>query len=89
MEPRRRDSATSAAARTIIFVGMHALDLAGYEPNVDQTTRVIWTIKTLYFILPAVCFATSCYLLRYYPITQQEHGRIRAKIEAKKIAEAG
>jgi GPH family glycoside/pentoside/hexuronide:cation symporter len=78
-----------SALGVAVFVGMQALDLAGYEPNVDQTTRVIWTIKTLYFILPAVCFATACYLLRYYPITQREHGRIRAEIEAKKIAEAG
>ena len=70
-----------------VFVGMYALDLAGYVPNVEQTPRVIWTIKTLYFILPAICFAASCYLLRYYPITQQEHRRIRAEIEAKKSAE--
>jgi GPH family glycoside/pentoside/hexuronide:cation symporter len=69
-----------------VFVGMYALDLAGYVPNVDQTPRVIWTIKTLYFILPAICFAVACYLLRYYPITQQEHERIRAEIEAKKSA---
>ncbi len=69
-----------------VFVGMYALDLAGYVPNVDQTPRVIWTIKTLYFIMPAICFATACYLLRYYPITQREHERIRAEIEAKKSA---
>jgi GPH family glycoside/pentoside/hexuronide:cation symporter len=77
-----------SALGVAVFVGMQALDLAGYEPNVDQTTRVIWTIKTLYFILPAVCFATSCYLLRYYPITQQEHARIRTEIEAKLIDRA-
>ncbi len=42
-----------------VFVGMYALDLVGYVPNVDQTPRVIWTIKTLYFIMPAICFAAA------------------------------
>jgi GPH family glycoside/pentoside/hexuronide:cation symporter len=72
-----------------VFVGMYSLDLMGYVPNQPQTPQVYWTIKTLYFILPAICFAASFYLFRYYPITQQEHGRIRAEIEAKKTAGAG
>jgi Na+/melibiose symporter-like transporter len=37
-------------------------------------------------VLPAVCFAVTCYLLRNYPIDQQEHDRIRAEIEAKKAS---
>jgi GPH family glycoside/pentoside/hexuronide:cation symporter len=72
-----------------VFVGMYSLDLMGYVPNQPQTPQVYWTIKTLYFILPAICFAASFYLFRYYPITQQEHGRIRAEIEAKKTAGTG
>jgi GPH family glycoside/pentoside/hexuronide:cation symporter len=67
-----------------VFVGMYSLDLMGYVPNQPQTLRVYWTIKTLYFIVPAVCFAASCYLFRFYPITQQEHERIRAEIEARR-----
>jgi GPH family glycoside/pentoside/hexuronide:cation symporter len=76
-----------SALGVAIFIGMYALQLMGYEPNVDQPVRVIWTIKVLYFILPAVCFAVGCYLLRYYPISQEEHGRIRAAIEAKQSSE--
>jgi GPH family glycoside/pentoside/hexuronide:cation symporter len=75
-----------SALGVAVFVGMQALDLAGYVPNQEQVPRVIWTLKTLYFILPACCFAASCYLLRYYPITQREHQRIRAEIEAKMSA---
>jgi GPH family glycoside/pentoside/hexuronide:cation symporter len=66
-----------------VFVGMYTLDLMGYVPNQPQTFRVYWTIKTLYFIVPAVCFAASCYLLRQYPITQQEQNRIRGEIDAR------
>jgi GPH family glycoside/pentoside/hexuronide:cation symporter len=72
-----------------VFVGMYAIDLMGYVPNQEQSFRVIWTLKTLYFILPAVCFATACYLLRRYPITQEEHRRIRAAIEAKASSTTG
>ena len=67
-----------------VFIGMYSLDLMGYVPNQEQTPRVYWTLKSLFSVLPAVCFAASCYLLRDYPINQQEHARIRAEIEAKK-----
>ncbi len=72
-----------------VFVGMYAIDLMGYVPNQAQSFRVIWTLKTLYFILPAVCFATGSYLLRRYPIDQREHERIRAAIEAKASSTTG
>lgn len=68
------------------FIGLQALALMGYVPNVEQSLRVFWTIKFLYSILPAVCFAGGYLLLRSYPITQEEHARIRAKIEMKKAA---
>jgi GPH family glycoside/pentoside/hexuronide:cation symporter len=70
-----------AAVGIAVFIGMYSLDLMGYVPNQDQTLRVFWTLKTLYSILPAICFAACCYLLRHYPIDQREHERIRAEIE--------
>ncbi|RJP17542.1 MAG: MFS transporter [Candidatus Abyssobacteria bacterium SURF_5] len=70
------------------FIGLQALALSGYVPNVEQPLRVFWTIKALYSILPAVCFAAGYYLLRRYPITQAEHQRIRSQIELKKAAAA-
>jgi len=73
-----------AAVGIAVFVGMYSLDIAGYVPNQDQPLRVFWTLKTLYSILPAICFAVCAYLLRHYPISQQEHERIRGEIEAKK-----
>lgn len=70
-----------AAVGIAVFVGMYSLDFMGYIPNQAQTLRVFWTLKTLYSILPTVCFAACCYLLRNYPIDQREHERIRAEIE--------
>jgi GPH family glycoside/pentoside/hexuronide:cation symporter len=73
-----------AALGLTVFIGMQALDKMGYMPNVDQPLRVWWTLKFLYSILPAICFGACYFLLRRYPITQEEHERIRAEIEAKK-----
>jgi GPH family glycoside/pentoside/hexuronide:cation symporter len=69
-----------------VFIGMYALDVMDYEPNKEQTLPVYWTLKGLFSVLPAVFFAAAAFLLRYYPITQEEHARIRAEIEAKKEA---
>jgi len=69
-----------------IFIALQTLDLAGYVPNEEQTVRVYWTIKCLFCFVPATCFAVAFFLLRKYPITKQEHERIRAEIEAKKAS---
>ncbi len=66
------------------FIGLQALALMGYTPNVEQPLRIFWTMKFLYSIVPATCFAVCYFLLRRYPITQAEHERIRAEIELKK-----
>jgi GPH family glycoside/pentoside/hexuronide:cation symporter len=73
-----------AAVGIAVFIGMYSIDLMGYVPNQDQTLRVFWTLKALYSILPAICFAVCAYLLRHYPIDQREHERIRAEIEKEK-----
>jgi sugar (glycoside-pentoside-hexuronide) transporter len=75
-----------AAVGIAVFIGMYSLHYMGYVPNQEQTLRVFWTLKTLYSILPSFCFAACCYLLRHYPIDQQEHERIRAEIEAMKAS---
>lgn len=81
-----------AAIGLTAFIGMNALGLMGYIPNQDQSPQVWWAMKFLYSILPAICFAGAYFFLRKYPITQNEHERIRAEIEAKKaepISETG
>jgi len=66
------------------FIGLQTLDIMGYVPNTEQPLQVFWAMKFLYSILPAICFGACYFLLRRYPIDQQEHARIRAEIEARK-----
>jgi len=73
-----------AALGLTVFIGMQALDKMGYTSIGEQPRQVWWALKVLYSIVPAVCFGVCYFLLRRYPITQQEHARIRAEIEAKK-----
>ncbi|MBI4832120.1 MAG: MFS transporter [Candidatus Lindowbacteria bacterium] len=73
------------AVGLVAFMGLQLLALMGYVPNVEQSLRVIWSMKFLYSIFPAICFAACCFLLRSYPITQKEHERIRAAIEERKL----
>lgn len=70
------------------FIALQALDLVGYVPNQEQTVQVFWTIKGLFCFVPAICFATAYILLRNYPITQEEHERIRTEIEARETPPA-
>jgi GPH family glycoside/pentoside/hexuronide:cation symporter len=73
-----------AAVGVTAFIGLQTLDIMGYVPNQDQSLRVFWAMKVLYSIVPTICFALCYFLLRRYPITQAEHNRIRAEIEAKR-----
>ncbi|UCD56732.1 MAG: MFS transporter [Candidatus Hydrogenedentota bacterium] len=66
------------------YIGLQTLAIMGYVPNVEQSLRVVWSMKFLYSILPAVCFGACYFFLRRYPITQKEHERIRAEIQLKK-----
>jgi GPH family glycoside/pentoside/hexuronide:cation symporter len=72
-----------AAMGITAFLGLQALGFLGYVPNQEQTLVVIWGLKALYCILPAICIGAAYFILRYYPIDFQEHCRIRAEIEAK------
>ena len=69
------------------FIGMQTLERMGYVANQEQTVQVWWAMKFLYSILPAVCFAAAFFMLRRYPITQEEQQRIRAEIEKMKQSE--
>jgi len=84
--------ADKAAIGLTAFIGLQTLALMGYEPNVEQSREVWWAMKFLYSILPAICNGAAFFLLRKYPIDQEEHRRIRAEIDVRKataIAKTG
>ena len=59
------------------------LQLSGYVPNVEQSTRTLLGIRFFFGPLPAVFFALALPLLIWYPITRASHARVRNELEAK------
>ena len=71
-----------------VFIGLQGLEFIGYVPNVEQTKVVITGIKVVYSILPAVLTLIAVLIFQMFPITQQVHAEIRAKIDARKLGDA-
>jgi len=68
-----------------VFIGLQGLELIGYVPNVEQTKIVITGIKFLYSILPGVLTFFALLIFQMFPMTEEVHSEIRAKLDAKKI----
>jgi GPH family glycoside/pentoside/hexuronide:cation symporter len=53
-----------------------ALELYGYIPDVEQTTRALFGIKFWFGPVPVIAFLVSLPFLILYPITRQKHARL-------------
>ncbi|GIW42335.1 MAG: sugar transporter [Candidatus Binatia bacterium] len=74
---------TKSSAAVTLFVAMQVLHLAGYVPNVEQSPDVVLTMRLLYSFFPASCYAAALLLFQRYPITQEVHAEIRARLAAR------
>jgi len=77
-----------AAVGLAVFIGLQGLEQIGYQPNVEQTEEVIFGMKFLYCILPAVFHLIAVLIFQKFPITQEVHAEIRAQLEARRAAAA-
>jgi len=60
----------------------------GYEPNVDQTEQVQFTIRAIFCLGPASMALIAFSLGWFYPITKSKHEEIWAGIESHKSGES-
>jgi GPH family glycoside/pentoside/hexuronide:cation symporter len=71
-----------------VSIPLAILGAVGFEPNVEQTETVQWTIRAIYGIAPAtMSFVAFCIAFRF-PITQSVHSDVLAGIEAHQNGEA-
>jgi len=56
------------------------LQLFGYVPNVEQSTRALLGIRLFFGPVPLVFFALALPLLIWYPITRASHGEVRRRL---------
>jgi sugar (glycoside-pentoside-hexuronide) transporter len=69
-----------AAVGLAAFIGLRGLHAIGYQPNVEQTESVIFGMKFLYCLLPAICHLVALILFQRFPITREVHAGIRAEL---------
>ena len=69
------------AAAFGVGAGLALLGAAGYEPNVDQSESVIFTLRVLYSLVPCCCNLLAIMIATKYPITHNIHKEIRNNIE--------
>lgn len=68
------------AASVAIFASGLALEVAGYLPDQPQGPAALLAIRLLLGPRPAALFFLGMVLLSFYPISRDEHARIRAEL---------
>jgi GPH family glycoside/pentoside/hexuronide:cation symporter len=69
-----------------VAVSGWALNLFGYVPNVEQTTRALFGIRLFFAIVPAVVILVSLPFLIWYPITRQKHAELVKELADRYMA---
>ena len=68
------------AAALGVGVGLAALGMSGYTPNVQQTEQVQFTLRAMYALVPSICNILAFVIAMAYPISNQVHEDIREAI---------
>jgi GPH family glycoside/pentoside/hexuronide:cation symporter len=66
----------SSASVTAVVTGI-ALQLAGFEPNVEQTETAKLVMRCVFGLLPAACYAIGAVLFLRFRFNEPEHAAIR------------
>jgi GPH family glycoside/pentoside/hexuronide:cation symporter len=69
-----------------VAVSGWALQLFGYVPNVEQTTRALFGIRFFFAVVPAVVILISLPFLIWYPITRKNHAELVKELAGRKPA---
>jgi GPH family glycoside/pentoside/hexuronide:cation symporter len=76
------------AAALGVGVGLAALGMSGYTPNVEQSEQVKLILRTLYALVPSICNILAFLIAMAYPISSQIHKDIRHAIALRQNGQA-
>jgi GPH family glycoside/pentoside/hexuronide:cation symporter len=65
------------AAALGVGAALSILGVAGYQPKAVQPERVMWTLRTLYALVPSLCNMVALLIAFWYPINSKIHNEIR------------
>lgn len=75
--------AKKLAAAFGVGISLYLLGYMGYEPNIDQSDAVVFSLKLLYGLVPCLCNIIAFMVVLLYPISQEKHIEIRKLIEER------
>ena len=75
--------AKKLAAAVGVGAGLAVLGWAGYTPNVEQSERVIFTLRALYAGIPSLCSIIAFVIALAYPISSKVHRQILDEIKRR------
>ncbi len=73
------------ASSVAVPMALLLLDWAGYVPNVPQPARSLWAIRGLVGPIPAVLLLAGIVFAAMYPLSREQHARIRRLLERKRL----
>jgi GPH family glycoside/pentoside/hexuronide:cation symporter len=76
--------AKKLAAALGVGAALSILGTSGYEPNIIQSERVVFTLRILYALVPSLCNLAAIAIALAYPIDRRLHEEIRAAIAERR-----
>lgn len=73
------------AAAVGVGAGLAVLGWAGYQPNIEQSERVVFTLKVLYAGVPSIFNFVAFVIALAYPIDNIVHDKIRKAVGDRKL----
>jgi GPH family glycoside/pentoside/hexuronide:cation symporter len=80
--------ATKFAVIPSASIALSVMATAGFEPNVEQTETVQWTIRAIYGLAPASMLIVGLCVAVFFPINERIHRSIIAGIQAHREGRA-
>jgi GPH family glycoside/pentoside/hexuronide:cation symporter len=72
-----------SATGITIMATLWVLELAGFEPNIEQSETVKLAIVSLYSLVPLVCYVVGATMLGAFSLDRAEHARIRRVLDER------
>ena len=63
-----------------------ALTWLGFEPNVEQSEVVKFTMRALFGLMPAACYGIGTLLFLRFRLNKEEHAAVIRELEARQAA---
>jgi GPH family glycoside/pentoside/hexuronide:cation symporter len=77
--------AKKLAAAFGVGIGLLILGTSGYEPNIEQSESVVFTLRVLYALVPCLCNAAGFLIALFYNLDGETYDNIRGEIESRKV----